>query len=142
MKTYWKFAVLVVVIVGSLVWLAAGGIKDTKEYYKTVAELNQMGDKAQGVRLRVAGDVEAGSIVRKGREVAFVLTQDKLRLKVVYNGSDPLPDTFRDGAQALAFGRMGSSDTFQATQIQAKCASKYQSAPNQKVSAPLNKAGM
>jgi len=53
----------------------------------------------------VAGDVEAGSIVRVGTEVAFTLHQEKLRLKVVYDGTDPLPDTFRDGAQAMADGR-------------------------------------
>ena len=44
-------------IVGSLVWLAVGGIKDTKTYYKTIPELAQMGNAAQGERLRVGGDV-------------------------------------------------------------------------------------
>ncbi|MGA2436349.1 MAG: cytochrome c maturation protein CcmE, partial [Bryobacteraceae bacterium] len=82
MKKYWKFAVLVVVIVGSLLWLAAGGINETKTYYKTVAELAKMGPKAQGKRLRVGGDIEPGSIVRKGRSVSFVLRQDSLTLKV------------------------------------------------------------
>ncbi len=129
MKKYWKFAALVVIIVGSLAWLAAGGINDTKTYYKTVAELSQMGPKAQGKRLRVGGDIQPGSIVRKGRAVSFVLRQDQLTLKVVYEGNEPLPDTFRDGAQALAEGRMGSDSVFQASQVQAKCASKYEAKP-------------
>jgi cytochrome c-type biogenesis protein CcmE len=129
MKKYWKFAVLVVVIVGSLLWLAAGGINETKTYYKTVAELAKMGPKAQGKRLRVGGDIEPGSIVRKGRSVSFVLRQDSLTLKVVYDGAEPLPDTFRDGAQALADGRMGQDSVFQASQVQAKCASKYEAKP-------------
>ncbi len=132
MKTYWKFAALVVVIVGALIWLAAGGVNEGKTYYKTVAELDQMGAQAQGQRLRVAGDVEPGSILRNGREVTFVLVQEKRKLKVVYNGSDPLPDTFRDGAQALADGRLGSNNVFQASQIQAKCASKYEAKPGAK----------
>ncbi len=143
MKKYWKFGALVVVIVGALLWLAAGGINETKTYYKTIAELNQMGLRAQGKRLRVAGDVEPGSIVRKGREVSFVLQQEKLKLKVVYDGAEPLPDTFRDGAQALADGRMGPDNVFQASQIQAKCASKYEAKPGggQKP-VNLNRAGM
>ncbi len=126
MKTYGKFAALIVVIVGTLVWLAAGGINESKTYYKTVQELRQMGDSALDRRLRVAGDVETGSIVRLGKEVAFTLHQEKLTLKVVYDGADPLPDTFRDGAQALADGKMGSDGVFRANKIQAKCASKYE----------------
>ncbi len=142
MKTYWKFAALVVVIVGALVWLAAGGINESKTYYKTVAELNRMGDRAHGQRLRIAGDVEPGSIQRDGRNVSFILRQDALKLKVMYSGSDPLPDTFRDGAQALADGRLGQDHVFQASQIQAKCASKYEAKPGAKHPANINKAGI
>ena len=39
--------------------------------------------------------------------VQFNLVQDKQILRVAYEGRDPLPDTFRDGAQALADGRLG-----------------------------------
>jgi cytochrome c-type biogenesis protein CcmE len=144
MKTYWKFGVLVAVIVGTLVWLMAGGISQNKTYYKTVAELQQMGSGAVGKRLRVAGDVEPGSIVRNGREVAFVLRQDQKTIKVVYEGSSPLPDTFRDGAQALADGRLAEGGIFRASQVQAKCASKYESKPGQAHPAniPIRKAGL
>ena len=86
MKSYWKFAVLVAVIVGTLIWLAVGGTAGSMTYYKTVAELGQMGNRAEGKRLRVGGDVEPGSINRKGGEVSFVLVQDRRRLKVVYRG--------------------------------------------------------
>jgi cytochrome c-type biogenesis protein CcmE len=131
MKTYVKFGVLVVAIIGTLAWLAAGGINETKTYYKTISELAQMGDKALDQRIRVGGDVEKGSIERKGRDVSFVLGQDQRKLKVVYNGIDPLPDTFRDGSQALADGRLGTDGVFHASKIQAKCASKYEAKPNQ-----------
>jgi len=129
MNTYVKFGLLMTAIIGTLVWLAAGGINETKTYYKTVAELDQMGDRALGERIRVAGDVEEGSIMRKGRSVSFTLRQEALALKVVYDGVEPLPDTFRDGAQALADGKMGEDGVFQASKIQAKCASKYESKP-------------
>ncbi len=129
MNTYTKFTILVVVIIGTLVWLALGGISETKTYYKTVAELEQMGDRAHGERIRVAGDVAEGSIMRSGREVRFTLMQEELRLSVLYDGIEPLPDTFRDGAQALADGEMGPDGVFHANKIQAKCASKYEAKP-------------
>jgi cytochrome c-type biogenesis protein CcmE len=140
MKTYGKFAALIVVIVGTLVWLAAGGVNESKTYYKTVQEIRQMGDGAMEKRLRVGGDVEPGSIVRSGHEVAFTLQQDKMQLKVIYDGTEPVPDTFRDGAQALADGRMGRDGVFRANKIQAKCASKYEAKPGQQ--GPVRRAGV
>ena len=139
MKTYVKFGALVVVIVGVLVWLAMGGISDSKTYYKTIAELNQMGDQAKGKRLRVGGDVEQGTITRNGKDVTFVLHQDSMKLKVIYSGAEPLPDTFKDGAQALADGKLGENGVFQASKIQAKCASKYEAKP---VAKPASRASM
>ena len=141
MKTYIKFTLLIVVIIGTLVWLAVGGIRESNTYYKTVAELQQMGDEALGKRLRVGGDIEQGSIVRDGSVVSFTLLQENSKLRIVYEGIDPLPDTFRDGAQALADGKMGPEGVFHASQIQAKCASKYEAKPE---TMPLqqNQAGL
>jgi cytochrome c-type biogenesis protein CcmE len=48
-------------------------------------------------------------------------------LPVSYKGSVPPPDTFKDHAQALVLGRLDRDGTFQATDVQAKCASKYES---------------
>ena len=41
MKNYLKFGLLIVAVLGTLAWLAVGGISETKTYYKTVAELKQ-----------------------------------------------------------------------------------------------------
>lgn len=131
MGKYGKFAALIAIVVGTVVWLAAAGMKENKTYYKTISELGQMGNQAYGQRLRVGGDIEAGSIHRVGQEVQFVLIQDKHRLKVAYTGRDPLPDTFKDGAQALADGKLDTDGVFRTKQIQAKCASKYEAKPGQ-----------
>ena len=138
MKTYVKFGTLMVLIVGSLVWLAFSGVKDTKTYYKTIPELEKMGQQAQGQRLRVGGDVQPGSIVKSGAGVSFRLHQGAETLNVVYVGTDPLPDTFKDNAQALAEGRLATNGQFEANHIQAKCASKYapQQPGNQMQAAP------
>src|SRR5579862_3461564 len=132
MNNYVKFGIIIVAILGTLAWLAVGGISDTKTYYKTISEVTQLGDQAQDKRIRVGGDIEAKSIVREGKTVHFTLAQDKLRLNVVYSGIDPLPDTFKDGAQALADGKLGADGVFHATKIQAKCASKYEAKPTMK----------
>jgi len=131
MNTYVKFGVLMALIVGSLVWLAVGGIRDTKTYYKTIPELEKMGQSAHGKRLRVGGDIQPGSIVKGASQVSFVLHQGPKTLNVIYTGTDPLPDTFRDNAQALADGSLGSNGVFEANKIQAKCASKYEAKPPQ-----------
>ena len=125
MRNTWKFGTITVAILGVILWLAIGGIDESKAYYKTIDEVQALGDTDLEKRLRVAGDVMPGSIVRDGSIVRFTLVQDDLRLPVVYDGGEPLPDTFRDNAQALADGRMATDGTFHAKRIQAKCASKY-----------------
>ena len=130
-----KFGLIIAVILGTLGWLAAGGINQTASYYKEIAELQNLGPNAVDRRLRVGGDVELNSISRDGRDVHFVLVQEKdgvkRRLNVVYSGIDPLPDTFKDNApcQALVDGKLGSDNVFHATKLQAKCASKYEAKP-------------
>jgi cytochrome c-type biogenesis protein CcmE len=132
MRTYLKFGGLMILIVGSLVWLAVGGVKETKTYYKTIPELEQMGSAARNGRVRVGGNVQPGSIVKSGSQVSFVLHQGATTLNVVYSGMDPLPDTFKDNSEALADGRLGADGVFQANKVQAKCASKYEPKPVQR----------
>jgi cytochrome c-type biogenesis protein CcmE len=133
MRKYWKFGALMAIIVGSLLWLATAGISGSQTYYKTVTELFQMGGSAQSRRVRVGGDVQANSITRSNGVVYFTMVglDRKTTLKVAYEGRDPLPDTFKDGAQALADGRLGPDNVFHASEIQAKCASKYAPAPGE-----------
>jgi cytochrome c-type biogenesis protein CcmE len=131
MKKYGKFAALIVLILGTLIWLGTVGSGESKTYYKTITEVRQMGANPGKKRVRVIGDVEKDSIQRKAGEVEFVLVGENQKLKVVYAGSDPLPDTFRDGAQALAEGKMGPDGAFHAAKIQAKCASKYAAKPGE-----------
>ena len=128
MNNYLKFGLLITVILGTLAWLAIGGISETKTYYMTIAEVSKLPKDAEK-RIRVGGDVEANSIVRDGKATRFTLAQDQLRLTVVYTGIEPLPDTFKDGSQALADGKFGADGVFHASKIQAKCASKYEAKP-------------
>jgi cytochrome c-type biogenesis protein CcmE len=120
-----KIIVAAVVILGTVGWLSYSGVDKTKEYYVTISELNAMGNKAYTRHLRVAGNVAPGSIQRVGTNAEFTLLEQGHTLKVDYQGAEPPPDTFKDDAQALAVGTYGRDGVFHATQLQAKCASKY-----------------
>ena len=120
-----KIIVAAVLILGTVGWLSYTGVDKTKEYYVTISELNSMGNKAYTRHLRVAGNVAPGTIQRDGTNAQFTLLEQGHTLKVVYQGSEPPPDTFKDDAQALAVGTYGRDGVFHATQLQAKCASKY-----------------
>jgi cytochrome c-type biogenesis protein CcmE len=129
MKVRAKFGVGIGIILVTLSALAWMGARESKTYYHTVAELSSLDAATLRQRIRVGGDVEAGSIQRLPGRIDFILKAEGQVLPVSYVGSDPLPDTFRDGAQCLIEGRAMPDGRFVAEQVQAKCASKYEAAP-------------
>lgn len=136
-----RIGIAIFVILGAIVYLAITGVQANKSYYVTIQELQGLGDKAYTRHLRVAGNVQPGSIQREGTAATFVLIEQTRTLKVSYKGDEPPPDTFKDNSQALAIGTFGHDGVFHATQLQAKCASKY--APAQPGAAPpANTASM
>ena len=61
-----RIGIAVVVILGTIGWLAYTGYGSSKSYYVTIAELGGMGDKAYHSNLRVEGFV-AARLHRAGR---------------------------------------------------------------------------
>jgi cytochrome c-type biogenesis protein CcmE len=120
-----KIIIAAVIILCAVGWLTFTGVRDNKSYYVTISELNAMGNQAYTRHLRVAGNVAPGSIHRVGTTATFKLVELDRTLQVSYQGTEPPPDTFKDEAQALAVGTYGKDGVFHATQLQAKCASKY-----------------
>ena len=135
-KTYMKFGGATAVILLLLAYLAYTGVQDSKSYYVTIKELHKMGDTAYTKRLRVAGNVQPGSIKRTGTHVQFVLVEEDQTVSVDYTGTEAPPDTFKDDSQALADGSFGHDGVFHAKQLQAKCASKYAPQPGAPGAAP------
>jgi cytochrome c-type biogenesis protein CcmE len=142
-----RIGIAAAIIVGTIGWLAYSGYGAGKSYYVTIAELGGMGDKAYHSQLRVEGFVQPGSIEHDGPHVTFLMNEFESHspkapggrlLKVVYKGSEPPPDTFKDDSQALAEGSYGRDGVFHASVLQAKCASKY--APAGPNAAPSNPA--
>jgi cytochrome c-type biogenesis protein CcmE len=120
-----KFVIAGVIVLATVAWLALSASGDSKQYYVTIGELQQLGNKAYTRHLRVAGNVQPGSINHVGTNATFTLVEQGKLLRVNYQGAEPPPDSFKDDAQALAIGTYGRDGVFHATQLQAKCASKY-----------------
>ena len=140
-KKYVQFGVAISVVVIALAYLAFTGVQESKSYYVTIKELRGMDQGVYAKRLRVAGNVQPGSIKRQGTHVEFQLVEEGRTLPVVYQGTEAPPDTFKDDSQAMAEGTFGRDGVFHAQKLQAKCASKY--APQQQNGAkpaPMQKA--
>lgn len=120
-----RIGAAIIVILGTVAYLAITAVGANKSYYVTISQLEAMGGKAYTRHLRVAGIIQPGSIHRNGTNADFVLDQSGRTLRVDYRGSEPPPDTFKDNAQALALGTLGRDGVFHASEVQAKCASKY-----------------
>ena len=124
-----KFVIGSFVIVVTLIGLAYVGYTQSKTYYHTISEVSTMHGSVLQQRMRVSGNVRTGSIAHRDGRVEFVLEEEGKTMPVNYTGRDPLPDTFKDGSQALVEGKLDPSGRFEAEEVQAKCASKYQAAP-------------
>jgi cytochrome c-type biogenesis protein CcmE len=148
MKPRTKFLIGGVVILGVAGYLMATSIKDTGMYYMTPTELSaklQADSTFRNVGVKVGARVVPGSVTRApgGKEYAFQVTDGAHSFPVVYRGI--APDTFTDSVDVVVGGRMGANGTFQATELLAKCASRYENAPaggeNKYKNTPGYKAG-
>jgi cytochrome c-type biogenesis protein CcmE len=132
MKPRSKFIVVGALIALSAGYLMAGAIRSTGVYYFTPSEFSQRlaaDETLHDVGVKVGANVLPGSIVREpgGRSMTFVVTDGSVEFPVSYRGI--APDTFTDGVEVVVEGRMNRDGTFQATTVLAKCASRYEAAP-------------
>ncbi len=125
-----KFLIGGVIIVLAIIALSFTAFKGAATYYYAVGDVmarqNEMIDRT----IRVAGNVGQGSVVRDNlgsNNIRFDITDPNntsIRLSVVYKGA--IPDTFKEGIDAVVEGRLSSSGIFEAQQIIVKCPSKYE----------------
>ena len=121
-----RFIIGIGLIVAAVAYLSFQGFEKGKRYDHTCDEVAQMGTKAIGHPLKLAGIVEDGSIHRDGDILRFALEYEGSRYEVQYVGTDPVPDTFKDGVEAVVDGTLEQNGVFIGQKIQAKCASKYE----------------
>jgi cytochrome c-type biogenesis protein CcmE len=128
-----KFLIGGALVLGMAGYLMASSIKDTAVYYLTPAELaakTAADARFYDTGIKLGARVVPGSITRDpgGRSYAFQVTDGARTFPVVYRGI--APDTFTDGVDVVVEGRLGRDGVFRATTLLAKCASRYENAPD------------
>ena len=115
-------------VVGAMVALGGAGalafstLGDKATYFYAPSDL--IGVAAPVSAIRLGGMVEAGSLVKRGETVTFVVTDNVQTRAVTYTGI--LPDLFREGQGVIAEGRIDPvSGVFAAETILAKHDEKY-----------------
>jgi len=113
-------------VFGVLLYTTLG---ESMQYYKYVDEVAASPQAWEGKKLQVHGYVVPGSIGRKRDrlEYQFDIQRNGQTLRAYYTGV--VPDTFKDEAEVVLTGALTPTG-FMATEMTAKCPSKYEEAPN------------
>ncbi len=135
MKARSKFLVGGLLVMSTAGYLMASSARETAVYYLTPTELVAKlaeDPSFRDVGMKIGANVVRGSVVRVpgGRELSFRMTDGTATYPVVYRGVPP--DTFTDTeeVEVVVTGRLDESGTFQATELLAKCASRYEGMPD------------
>ena len=101
---------------------------ESMQYYKYVDEVAGQSETWAGKTLQVHGYVVPGSIGRKrdALDYQFDLQRNGQVIRAYYSGI--VPDTFKDEAEVVLTGEL-TEQGFMATEMTAKCPSKYEEAP-------------
>ena len=134
MKARNKFLIGGALVLSTVGYLMATGIKDTGVYYLTPSELSTRVTRDQSfynVGVKMGARVVKGTIQRDvaTQTISFRVTDGTHSYPVVYRGL--APDTFTDEADVVVEGRLQPDGTFRATTLLAKCGSRYENAPGQ-----------
>jgi len=124
-----KFILGPAIIVITLGWIGYSAFSQMSAFDQTVSELYAMvddGDLTNESRIRVTGEVVPGTIHYEPGLVSFDIAESGQTLRIHYVSNDPLPDTFRDYAEAVVTGQYDGDGVFTGTHLMAKCASKYE----------------
>jgi cytochrome c-type biogenesis protein CcmE len=130
-----KFLFGAAIIVGSVGFLIAEGVKETGVYFLTPAELSAKTAAdptfVENVGFKVGGKVVPGSVRRDSgaRRIDFQVSDGVMTYPVTYTGL--VPDTFTDAndIEVIVEGRLGRDGVIRATDVLAKCGSRYEAVP-------------
>ena len=134
MKAGHKFLLGAAVIVAAVSFLMIEGVKQTGVYFLTPTELQQrtLADPSfYDVGIKVGAKVVPGTIVRSPdhRRIDFTISDGTTTYPVTYTGT--VPDTFTDAndIEVVVEGRLQRDGVLHATDVLAKCGSRYEAAP-------------
>lgn len=131
MKAGTKFLIGAAVIVAGVAGLIVTGVKETGVYFLTPTELlsrTQADPTFHDVGLKVGAKVVPGSVKRdpSSRTIDFKVSDGTSEFPVTYSGL--VPDTFTDASniEVIVEGKYGRDGVFHATEVLAKCGSRYE----------------
>jgi cytochrome c-type biogenesis protein CcmE len=132
MRARTKFIIGGALILGSVGYLMASGIKETGVYYLTPTELAarvNTDHSFYNVGVKMGARVVKGTITRDvaTQTITFRASDGVQSYPVIYRGL--APDTFTDEVDVVVEGRLQPDGTFRATTLLAKCGSRYESVP-------------
>lgn len=127
-----KILIAAVVLVAAVAFLIYNSMQGTAAaYFVTVSELQQQGEAVDGTRVRVGGDVVAGTIQMggPGQPIHFMVEDPDTgaTMEVVY--SEVVPDIFSDHVQVIVEGTYHHNGTFEADTLLTKCPSRFEASP-------------
>jgi len=122
-----KIGVTSLVLAGAFAILLYTTLGESMQYYKYVDEVMAEPQAWHDKTLQVHGNVVAGSIGRKrdSLDYQFDVHRNGKVIRAYYTGI--VPDTFKDESEIVLTGRL-TSNGFMATEMTAKCPSKYEEA--------------
>ena len=131
MKAGTKFALGATVIVAAIVTLIVTGVRQTGVYFLSPAEAlarTEQDPSFHDVGIKVGAKVVPGSIHRDAAQqrIDFEVSDGRGRFPVTYTGL--VPDTFTDASEieVIMTGKLGRDGVFHATEVLAKCGSRYE----------------
>ncbi|MDO8687167.1 MAG: cytochrome c maturation protein CcmE [Dehalococcoidales bacterium] len=124
-----KFIIGAVIVLVAVGFLGYQGFMYSATYYYTVSEFAAQQSNFADKNVRVTGNVTAGTIERQGSTLKFTMTDGQNNLQVVYQGV--VPDSFKAGIVAVVQGKLNPTGIFEATQLLARCPSKYEPVDDQ-----------
>src|SRR3954467_10968803 len=118
---------LTLLVIATVGYLVATGVKQTGMQYMTVTELSRLDRAPKSEGFRLDGTVAPGTVVYDQRtpKLEFKMTDGKERIAVVYDGL--MPDAFADGREVVVEGAYHHEDrALHASKLVTKCPSKYE----------------
>jgi cytochrome c-type biogenesis protein CcmE len=134
-KKLLQIGLTLVVIIGGIGYLFYSSAGEAFEYYKHVDEVTQSPQSWRGKHLQIHGFVVPGSILRKldkeRQQIDYKFKAINCGQSIDVHYAGTVPDTFKDGAEIVIKGQlMDVNQPFRASEISAKCPSKYQAGVN------------
>jgi cytochrome c-type biogenesis protein CcmE len=126
-----RLLAVLLVMAGGIVALVMTSFKDAAVYSKNVDQVMTEGRVLGTRQLRVEGNLVHGSLTRREQpcEYRFTIKGKTAELPVSY-AKCIVPDTFRDvpgmDVGVTVEGKLNTAGQFEATQVLAKCPSKYE----------------